>query len=97
MVRNRLLEKLLKQRVKIVFCHLRSCLGESDSPPKTVWIDLRKNTNPARVFMHELFHLYYPEMSEKEVRAREWRLWKRTTAYERWLIGRRLFKSNWRE
>ena len=93
------------RRVTICFCKLRRrCYGlyefvegSKNNRDALIFIDLQKNANPARVFLHELLHRAYPkETSEHAIMTRERRMWQRASQYERYFLYRTLFLRKWR-
>ena len=80
-------------RAKVLFCHLRDALGESI--PGEIKIDLKRNTNPVRTYVHECLHLKYPEWSETRVLKTEREIWKRMSNRQVFELGKRLFNRKW--
>lgn len=70
----------------------KNILGESRKCGHLVIIDLTKNTNYAKVYLHECIHLLRPEWSETRVMMGERRLWRKLTGRERFLLNRKLFR-----
>ena len=106
-----LLKTLLRMRVSVLFRQIPpvrakdrtgevktfSVSGTYDWE-HTIVLDLRKNTNPARNFLHELLHRYLgQDVSETEVIRQERKLWRSMTQYERWLTYRILFGRDWKD
>jgi len=60
-----------------------------------IWVDLSKNTNPARTFLHELLHFKYPEKSERAIKHLEKRIWDNMSQKERYNLFRCLFSKKW--
>lgn len=54
-------------------------------------IDLKRNTNPIRVYLHELIHVKHPDWSETKVIKMERKIWKRMTHKQVFYLGKRLF------
>ena len=77
------------KRSSVFFCRLYFALGEASEGE--VKIDLKRNANPVRTYLHELIHLENPRWSETKVLQTERRLWKRMTQEEVFLLGKRLF------
>ena len=44
---------------------------------KDIWIDLSKEINPGRIYLHELLHVQYPKKSEREIHHLEKVIWKK--------------------
>ena len=57
-----------------------------------VEIDLRRNTNPARTFLHEMIHQVRPAWTEKEVRGAERTIWSRMTQKQVAKLFKKMFR-----
>ncbi len=95
------MKKVLRtaRRAKVYFRKLpRRIHGRAmyDDTDFEIWIDLHKEANPARVFLHELLHRMYPHESETNIRLRETKMWRRMSEYQRFALYRNLFSRKWR-
>lgn len=82
-------------RIAVCFRRLFFALGESDVDE--IRIDLKRNTNPIRTYLHEQLHLKHPDWKEWRVLREERRVWKRLTHKQIHQIGRRLFNRKFKE
>ena len=76
-------------------------LGESEglfnlSQGRIIRIDLKKNTNHARVFLHELGHIFYTTWSETRIIKWEVKVWRGLTQRERFALYKKMFNRKWR-
>jgi hypothetical protein len=83
--------------MNVVFTRLPpKVLGKCDYELKTLFIDLRKDFNPARIFLHEQLHFDNPDWSETKVLREERRRWKRYTTRQRFALYKKLFNRKFR-
>jgi hypothetical protein len=97
------IQEILKRRFRVRFENLppdrladvNAVIDDENQQIDVIRIDLRRKTEPARSFLHELLHLYFPEMAETQVGRLESRIWKTLNQHERWMVYRRLFRKGW--
>ena len=82
-------------RCKVRFKRLYDALGECDFTE--VAIDIKRNANPVRTYLHELLHLKHPDWSETRVMNYERKTWKRMTYKQAFALGKRLFNRGFEE
>lgn len=84
---------LLRLKHKVSFHKIRGITyGHVILEDKHITIDLTKNTNPLRTYIHELLHLKFPSKNEKEIYKLEIKTWKQMSATERLRMYRKLFQ-----
>lgn len=79
------------KRSTVSFRHLDYALGHAIKSHGHVRIDLKRNANPIRVYLHELLHLKHPSWSESRILKAERKIWKRMTHEQVFRLGKRLF------
>ena len=60
-------------------------------------IDLTKNENVVRVYLHELIHRSYPKLEESSVLIMENEIWSWLTQEQIFMLGRLLFNRKFME
>ena len=82
-------------RAKVFFCRLYFALGESFAGE--IRIDLKRNSNPVRTYLHEQLHLKHPEWKEWRIMLKERKIWKKLTNQQVHQMGKRLFNRKWKK
>lgn len=80
---------LLKCRAFVVLKPLKGCIGTRKG--RLVELDPRGRHNLARVMLHELIHVRYPNMGEDRVLYWEARLWEGITHRQALALYERVF------
>jgi len=94
-----LFNQIVNLRTKIVFRHIDFfTLGQTEPQydGKTISIDLSKNANVGRTYVHECLHYIFPEFSETEVLRTEREVWKSLTPKQKFFIYKRVFNRRYR-
>ena len=81
---------------KVKFKHTFWALGEYCPSKNEVKLDLKREVNFLRIYLHELIHAEHPEWGETRVRRETTKRWRKMTYYQIYLLGRRLFNREWR-
>jgi len=89
-----LFNQIMKLKTRVVFRYLNDAYGETDF--ETISIDLGKNANVGRTYVHEAVHIIFPEFSEKEVLRTEREVWKSLTPKQKFFIYKRVFNRRYR-
>lgn len=63
--------------------------GETNE--NVITIDLNKEANPARTYVHELFHFHYPSWTETSVKNAERNYWRKITQAGKFRVYKELF------
>jgi len=79
------------KRAKVCFHHVNYALGDVHPKFDRIRIDLKRNTNPIRTYIHEQLHLKHRDWKEWKVLKIERRIWKRLTQEQVRQLGKRLF------
>jgi hypothetical protein len=74
----------------------RRTFGLSEWVTREVVIDLRKEANPVKTYLHELLHITFPLVREAEIERETNRIWREMSDRERFALGRRLFMRPYR-
>ena len=68
-------------------------MGQLIEDERLIEIDLKRNTPPARTFIHEMIHFLNPGFSEERTRELESRIWEKINNKQIERIYRKMFKS----
>lgn len=61
-----------------------------------VEINLLARTNPLRTFLHEILHLRYPGMPERQIWNMERKIWRKMSTRQRFELGKFLFSRKFK-
>lgn len=61
-----------------------------------ITIDLSAHANPARIYLHELLHIYNPDWGERRVLNEERRMWKAMSTKQKHALYQELFRKQYR-
>lgn len=96
----KLYDQMMKVRRAVVFrwedgCYGSCCPTDSDT---AITINLARHwrCDPLRTYAHELLHILYPQMSERNIRKIEKYVWENLTTKEQFLLARKLYNRKWR-
>ena len=94
-----LFNQIVGLRTKVVFRYIDTVtLGQTEPEydGKTISIDLGKNANVGRTYIHECLHYLFPELSETEVWKLEREVWNSLTPKQKFFVYKRVFNRRYR-
>lgn len=87
------LQRLLRIRKRVIFRKPKGAVGLCVyGAGARIFVALKaRRLSPAQIYLHELIHTLFSELSEKEVLKMERSMWRRLTPHQRYLLYRKLF------
>jgi hypothetical protein len=96
----KLLERMMKIRRAVIFRYEEGLFGSCypTNSKTAIHINLARHwrCDPLKTYIHELLHILYPTLSEKNIRKLENHVWEHLTTKEQFLLARKLYNRKWR-
>ncbi len=93
-------ERIMRIRRAVVFRFEQdifgSCYPELVGKPIVINLSRHERNDPVRTYIHECLHILYPNLSEKEIRGMESKVWKSLTSKQRFFLARKLYNREWK-
>jgi len=96
----KLYDRIMRIRRAVIFRYESGLYGSCYplNNKSAIHINLARHwrCDPLRTYIHELCHILYPKMSERNIRKLEKHLWENITTKEQFLLARKLYNRKWR-